>query len=63
MENYEMLQKKKAAVESQIKRVCDLKEKADLIFLQAELEQIELQILDEEDDEPESRSSVQPPKI
>jgi hypothetical protein len=50
MVTLEMLFKKKSTVESQIKRVCEQKEKADLVFLQAELAQVELQILEKEVD-------------
>jgi hypothetical protein len=50
MVTLEMLLKKKITVESQIKRVCEEKEKADLVFLQAELAQIEFQILEKEVD-------------
>lgn len=46
MDTYEMLIKKKEAVAGQIKRVCENKEKGDLVFLQELLEQIELQILE-----------------
>ena len=41
MKDYQLLLKKKSAVEGQIKRVCENKETSDLVFLQAELEQIE----------------------
>lgn len=46
MDSLDMLLKKKSAVEGQIKRVCEKKEKGDLVFLQEELEKIEESLLD-----------------